>query len=52
MRRRALATFAAGVLALSPALAACDREDRADVRDVGRDIEQEVDQLDKDGKDD
>lgn len=31
---------------------ACDREDRRDVEEVGRNIENEVDEADKDGKDD
>ncbi|MGH2808923.1 MAG: hypothetical protein ACRDKT_16790 [Actinomycetota bacterium] len=31
---------------------ACDREDQRDVEQVGRDIEKEIDEADKDGKDD
>ena len=31
---------------------ACDREDQRDVEEVGREIENEVDEADKDGKDD
>jgi hypothetical protein len=31
---------------------ACDREDQRDAEEVGREIENEVDEADKDGKDD
>lgn len=61
MRRHLVAAGTAAVLLFSGA--ACDREDRADVREVGEDIEkgaeevgqeveQEIDELDSDGKDD
>lgn len=61
MRNRLAAALVAGLLAVSGV--ACDREDRADVEEVGEDIErgvedvgeeveQEIDELDTDGKDD
>lgn len=41
------------VLAVGPgAMVACDREDRADVREGVNEVEKEVDRLDQDGKDD
>ncbi len=51
MKRAATALLAA--LALSgSALVACDPEDRQDVREGVKDVEQGVDKLDDDGKDD
>ncbi len=41
------------MLALAPfGAAACDREDRQDVREGVNDVEEGVDRLDSDGKDD
>jgi hypothetical protein len=40
------------VLALGLGMTACDKEDKADVKEVGNDIEKGVDDLDTDGKDD
>ncbi|MBW3594175.1 MAG: hypothetical protein KY391_01245 [Actinobacteria bacterium] len=31
---------------------ACDREDQRDVEEVGNDVENQIDEADKDGKDD
>ena len=42
-----------GVLATTPTLVACDKEDRADVREGVNDAEDVIDdQVDTDGKDD
>lgn len=42
-----------GMLAVTPIFAACDREDRADVREGVNEVEDVVDdQVDTDGKDD
>lgn len=42
-----------GVLATAPTLAACDKEDRADVREGVNEVEEVIDeQVDTDGKDD
>ena len=37
---------------MAPVAAACDREDRRDVEEGVNDVGREVDQADKDGKDD
>lgn len=53
MRQRlARSALAIAVVLGLGATASCDREDRRDVEEVGNEVEQEVDQLDKDGKDD
>ena len=44
MKRRVIAAITTGILVLSPALTACDEEDREDVEDVGREIEKEIDE--------
>ncbi len=50
--RRVTSLLLAGALALTP-LAACDKEDRADVREGVNDAEDVIDdQVDTDGKDD
>ncbi|MDQ3964766.1 MAG: hypothetical protein M3277_12780 [Actinomycetota bacterium] len=50
--RRVPQLLLAGALALAP-LAACDKEDRADVREGVNDAEDVIDdQVDTDGKDD
>ena len=51
--RQELARLAlCGFLLLPAGAVACDKEDQRDVEEVGEDIDKEVDQLDKDGKDD
>ena len=53
MRDRTARIALASLLALTPATAlACDKEDRQDVREAGEEVEQGVDNLDSDGKDD
>jgi hypothetical protein len=60
---RITALLLSATLALGGGMVACDREDRADVRegvkdaeetaeDVGKDVEEAVDEADTDGKDD
>lgn len=51
MINRKMASLALAAL-LVPGAVACDREDKRDVKEVGRDVEEKVDKLDKDGKDD
>ena len=51
MTNRKVASLALAAL-LVPVSVACDREDKRDVKEVGRDVEEQVDKLDKDGKDD
>ena len=57
MTKRKLAALALAILVVPTA--ACDREDKRDVKEIGREVgdeaenvEKEVDKLDKDGKDD
>ncbi len=51
--RRAASLLLAGMLVTTPVLAACDKEDRADVREGVKDVEEGIDeQIDTDGKDD
>lgn len=53
MRQRLTSSALAIAVVLSMgATAACDREDRRDVEEVGNEVEKGVDQLDSDGKDD
>ena len=53
MRDRAVALALAGSLMFTAGAGiACDKEDKKDVEEVGNDIDNEVDQLDSDGKDD
>ena len=52
MREQLMRLGLAGLLLLPAGAAACDREDKQDVKEVGEDVEKEVDQLDSDGKDD
>jgi hypothetical protein len=62
-KNRIAALFLSTSLLLSGGMVACDREDRADVREgindvkkagkeVGKDVEKAVDEADTDGKDD
>lgn len=52
MRRKAMPLLMAAGLTLGMTGVACDKEDQQDVKEVGNDVEKEVDQLDSDGKDD
>ncbi len=52
MRRKALPALVTAGLLLGAVGVACDEEDARDVKEVGNDVEREVDQLDSDGKDD
>ena len=52
MARKIPSALVAAVLMLSGAGVACDKEDKQDVKEVGNDVEKEVDKLDSDGKDD
>lgn len=52
MRRKALPVLMAAGILLGATGVACDKEDRQDVEEVGRDVEKGVDDLDTDGKDD
>lgn len=52
MPRKVLPVLMAAGLMLGATGVACDKEDRQDVKEVGNDVEKEVDQLDSDGKDD
>jgi hypothetical protein len=51
MRRKALPLLLSATLLLGAGVA-CDKEDRKDAREVGNDIDNGVDKLDTDGKDD
>ena len=50
--RMASAAMAATLLLGGGSLAACDNEDQKDVQEVGDEAEKDLDNLDKDGKDD
>ena len=52
MARRIPSALVAAVLMLGATGVACDKEDRQDVKEVGNDVDKEVDKLDSDGKDD
>ena len=52
MRRKAMPLLMAAGLLLGATGVACDKEDRQDVKEVGNDVEEGVDKLDSDGKDD
>ena len=52
MARRIPAALVAAGLLLGATGAACDKEDRKDVKEVGNDVDRNIDQLDSDGKDD
>ena len=52
--REKLARLGLAALLIVPAgtAIACDKEDQKDVEEVGNDIEKNIDEADKDGKDD
>jgi len=50
-RRRVAHLTLAAALLVAPGLAACDREDQRDVEEEVENLDQQVDQLDTDGKD-
>ena len=52
MNHRIVRLALASLLLMPAAAVACDREDVRDAEEVGKDVENEVDQLDSDGKDD
>jgi hypothetical protein len=53
MKSRIASAALSAALVLAPSsLVACDREDRADVREGVNDVDRQVDKLDSDGKDD
>jgi hypothetical protein len=52
MNRKTMSVLMAGGLLLGATGVACDKEDRRDVKEVGNEVDREVDQLDSDGKDD
>lgn len=53
MTRKLSRVVLACTLSLSPlSMVACDKEDRADVREGVKDVEKEIDKADTDGKDD
>ena len=52
MQRKVLPALMAAGLMLGATGVACDKEDKQDVKEVGNDVDREVDQLDSDGKDD
>ncbi|MDQ3977259.1 MAG: hypothetical protein M3264_12110 [Thermoproteota archaeon] len=52
MRDAILPVVIAAGLLLGATGAACDKEDRRDVGEVGRNVEKGIDDLDSDGKDD
>ena len=52
MRENALPLLLVAGILLGATGAACDKEDRRDVQEVGNDVEKGVDDLDSDGKDD
>ena len=52
IRSKTLSVMLVAALSLGVAGAACDKEDKRDVKEIGNDIEKGVDNLDSDGKDD
>ncbi len=52
MHHRIAGLGLASLLLLTPLTAACDREDRRDVREGVKDVEEGIDDADTDGKDD
>ena len=53
MKRKAISAGMTALLVFAgTAGAACDREDKKDLKEIGNTVDKKVDQLDSDGKDD